>query len=77
MYPGSLKTKINTKKSQFSSAENVTNFLESAKATGIDAAHLFELSDLLDEKDIGKVFKTLAYLKENVKIHIPVQVMGS
>uniref|UniRef100_A0AC34PX57 Calponin-homology (CH) domain-containing protein n=1 Tax=Panagrolaimus sp. JU765 TaxID=591449 RepID=A0AC34PX57_9BILA len=63
--PGSLIRKINTKKSQFASAENVTNFLESAKKAGIDSAQLFELSDLLDEKDMGKVFKTLAFLKEN------------
>uniref|UniRef100_A0AC35FN33 Calponin-homology (CH) domain-containing protein n=1 Tax=Panagrolaimus sp. PS1159 TaxID=55785 RepID=A0AC35FN33_9BILA len=73
VYPGSLKAKINTKKSQFSAAENITNFLESAKNVGIDESNLFELSDLLDEKDIGKIIKTLAYLKENVKIIIPIQ----
>uniref|UniRef100_A0A7E4VLB7 Calponin-homology (CH) domain-containing protein n=1 Tax=Panagrellus redivivus TaxID=6233 RepID=A0A7E4VLB7_PANRE len=65
--PGSLLRRVTTRKSQFSAAENVTNFLDSAKAGGVDDFWLFELSDLLDEKDIGRVFRTLAHLKENLK----------
>ncbi|KAE9548164.1 hypothetical protein FO519_008625 [Halicephalobus sp. NKZ332] len=71
--PNTLIRKINRKKSQFSSAENITNFLDSAKKAEIPDICLFELSDLLDEKDIGKVFKTLNYLRENVKFTIEIQ----
>ena len=74
--PNSLIRKINTKKSQFSSAENITNFLESAKKAKIADSWLFELSDLLDEKDIGRVFRTLNYLRENVNYMIEVKRFG-
>ena len=39
---------------------------------GFEDAHLFELCDLLDEKDIGKVFRTLALIRSEVKTKINV-----
>ncbi|CEF62595.1 Calponin homology domain and Smooth muscle protein/calponin family-containing protein [Strongyloides ratti] len=63
-FPKSLVRKINYKQSQFSSSENIQNFLESAEKLGIRKDHLFEASDLIDEKDLGKVFRTLNILRE-------------
>uniref|UniRef100_A0A0K0F1H6 Calponin-homology (CH) domain-containing protein n=1 Tax=Strongyloides venezuelensis TaxID=75913 RepID=A0A0K0F1H6_STRVS len=64
IFPGSLVRKINYKQSQFSSSENIQNFLESAQKLGIKKDFLFEASDLKDERDLGKVFRTLNLLKE-------------
>uniref|UniRef100_A0A0N4Z0Y5 Calponin-homology (CH) domain-containing protein n=1 Tax=Parastrongyloides trichosuri TaxID=131310 RepID=A0A0N4Z0Y5_PARTI len=63
-FPGSLVRKINYKQTKFSSSENIHNFLESAEKIGIKKGQLFEASDLMDEKDLGKVFSTLNVLKE-------------
>uniref|UniRef100_A0A0K0EMV1 Calponin-homology (CH) domain-containing protein n=1 Tax=Strongyloides stercoralis TaxID=6248 RepID=A0A0K0EMV1_STRER len=62
--PKSLVRKINYKQSQFSSSENIQNFLESAEKLGIKKDLLFEACDLKDEKDLGKVFRVLNILKE-------------
>uniref|UniRef100_A0A1I7XZW4 Calponin-homology (CH) domain-containing protein n=1 Tax=Steinernema glaseri TaxID=37863 RepID=A0A1I7XZW4_9BILA len=59
--PGLLVRKINTKKSQFSATENINNFLESAMRAplALRPEDLFELSDLLEQRDLGRVMCTL------------------
>uniref|UniRef100_A0AC35UGK1 Calponin-homology (CH) domain-containing protein n=1 Tax=Rhabditophanes sp. KR3021 TaxID=114890 RepID=A0AC35UGK1_9BILA len=63
--PGCLLRKVSTRQSQFSSSQNILNFLETCESTlGLKSNQLFTLPDLQDEKDLGKVFRCLNVLKE-------------
>ncbi|KAH7696136.1 muscular protein 20 [Aphelenchoides avenae] len=75
LVPGCLVRRVNTKSSQFASSENITNFLQSARQLGFADSQLFELSDLFDNNDVGKVLRTLGEIRDNIASKVTVRVM--
>ncbi|CAD5225799.1 unnamed protein product [Bursaphelenchus okinawaensis] len=74
MAPGCLSRPLNTKRSEFAAIENIRNFLESAVRLGFEEGHMFEVSDLVDQKNIGKVLGVLQMLAEEIQTRVTVRI---
>lgn len=64
MVPGSVN--INSKRSQMSSNENLQNFLHKCKDLGFEDHQLFEVSDLVDQKNMAKVLNCLTHIRDEL-----------
>lgn len=72
--PGSLKREMNQKRSEFACMENIRNFLNSALHLGFEEHQLFEVSDLVDEKNMGKVLKCLSMIVDEIQSRVTVRI---
>ncbi|TKR70572.1 hypothetical protein L596_022579 [Steinernema carpocapsae] len=69
VFPGILAHNIN--KSKFAATENISNFLKSAtrEPLSLKQEDLFELSDLLEQRDLGRVMRTLNTIRLRCGLH--------
>lgn len=62
IHPGSIKT-INTNNIPVAFKENIGSFLRSCQSLGLEEVHLFDITDLYDERNIDQVVSTLTVLQ--------------
>jgi fructose-1,6-bisphosphatase/sedoheptulose 1,7-bisphosphatase-like protein len=65
MAPGSVK-QMNTKRAQMSSNENIQKFIKRCKELGFEDNQLFEVSDLVDGKNVPKLVNCLKHIRKEL-----------